>query len=118
MGQIHSHTLLRLNSHMSELYTIPDPVIWASYGVLYLHQVLTASGPKTFQSLKEEFSLPSHLLFEYLQLCHAVQTQRTNLAVTLDTPPVLNIILGKEPSKLISNLYIKTPKDDHSNPDS
>lgn len=103
--QVHSHTPLWLNSHLPELYTIPDPAIWASYGILYLNQVLTTSGPKTFQALKDEFSLPSHLLFRYLQLRHAVRTPLTNLAVTLDTPPVLNIIVGTEHCKLISNLY-------------
>lgn len=61
---------------------------------------MSESEPKTFQTLKEEFSIPNHLLFRYLQLRHAVRMQ-----FTLDIPPVLNIILGADPTKLISNLY-------------
>lgn len=49
--------------------------------------------------------LLSHLLFRYLQLCHAIRAQFVNLKVTIDPPPVLNIIMGEDPTKLISNLY-------------
>lgn len=80
-------------------------MVRASYGTLYLSQVLTETGPKNFQSLKEEFSLPNSLLFRYLQLRHAVRKQFLSTAITLDTPSVLNIIFGAESTKLISNLY-------------
>lgn len=76
--QFHSHTPLWLNGHMPELRTI--------YGVIYLYQVMTASEPKTFQSLKDVFSLANHLLFRYLQLHHALRTQFTKLVASLDTP--------------------------------
>lgn len=105
IGQLHSHTPLLFNNHMPELLTIPDPILLAAYGIVYLYQVMTTSGPKTFQTLKDKFSLPNHLLFRYLQLRHALQTQFRNLNVSLVTHPVLDIILGTEPSKLISNLY-------------
>lgn len=105
IGQIHSHTPLWLNSHMPELYSIPDSTVWDLHGIIYLHQVLSTSGPKTFQTLKEEFMLPNHLLFIYLQLHHAIRAQLVNLEVTIDPPPVLNIIMGEDPSKLISNVY-------------
>lgn len=86
IGQIHSHTLLWLNGHMPKLRTIPEPTICATYDVIYLPQVMTTSGPKMFQSLKDEFSIPNHLLFRYLQLCHALQTHFTGLSASLDTP--------------------------------
>lgn len=78
LGHIHSHTPLWKNSHMLELQQIPDPTIWASYGILYLHQVMTTTGPISFRTLKEEYSLPHHLLFRYLQLCHALRSQFNN----------------------------------------
>lgn len=66
--ETYSHIPLWFNSRMPKLLTFPDPVIWANNGILYLHQVMTPSGPKTFQTLKEEFSFPNHLFFRYLQL--------------------------------------------------
>lgn len=85
--------------------TVPEPQLWTAYGILYLSQVLTETGPKTFQTLKEEFSLPNHLLLWYLQLRHTVRAQFANITVTLDTPPVLDILFGPDLTKLISNLY-------------
>lgn len=88
---------------MPELSMVPDPALWALYGIMYL------SGPKTFQALKEEFSLPNHLLFRYLQLRHAVQAQFTNRAITLDTPLSLTPFWGQTHP----NLYLTstTPLD-------
>lgn len=88
MNQFHSHTPLWHNTHMPELDTAPDPTIWALYGVIYLSQVMTDTGPKTFQALKGELALPNYLLFRYLQLRHALQAQFTNHATILNTPPV------------------------------
>lgn len=96
---IHSYTSLWYNSRLPELCTKPDPKLWAAYGILiYLSQVLMETGPKNFQTLKEEFSLPNHLLFQYLQLRHAVRAQSADIAIALDTPPVLNVILGADPT--------------------
>lgn len=85
--------------------SVPDLLLWLSYGILYLAQVLTEAGPKAFQALKKELSLPNHLLFRYLQLRYVVRTQAASAAITLDSPPVLIIIFGADPTKLISNLY-------------
>lgn len=102
----HSHTHpLWLNNHLPEMSSVPDLLLWLSYGILYLAQVLTEVGPKAFQALKKEFSLPNHLLFRYLQLRYVVRTQAASAAITLDSPPVLIIIFGADPTKLISNLY-------------
>lgn len=83
-SHIHSHTPLWFND-LPELSTVPDPQLWAAYGILYLSQVLTETGPKNFQSLKEEFSLPNHLLFRYLQLRHAVRVHTTSTTIALET---------------------------------
>lgn len=83
---IHFHTSLWFNKHMLELFTIPDPMVWISNDILYSHQVMTASGPKTFQMLKDECSFPNQLLFLYLQLRHALQTQLPSDTVSIHTP--------------------------------
>lgn len=112
LGHIHSHTPLWLNNHLPELKNLPDPHIWARYGIIYLHQVLTDTRLKTFQSLKDEYSIPHHLLFKYLQLRHALRFQLRNVANAITHPQVLEIIMGPEPQKLISNLYytIRLPR--------
>lgn len=66
---------------------------------------MTTTGPKMFQSLKEDFFIPHHLVFRYLQLRHVLWSQFRNTTVTLDQPKTLVIVLGTEPKKLISNLY-------------
>lgn len=104
-GKIHSHTPLWLNNHLPEIESIPDSIIWATYGIIYLHQVLSNSGLKPFQTLKEEYTLPKHLVFKYLQLRHAIRTQLQSLEIVTDSPPAMGIIMGEDPSKLISNLY-------------
>lgn len=65
--QIHSHTPLWFNTHLPELLSIPDPAVWIRHGILYLHQVMSTTGLKIFQTLKDEYSLPDCLLFRYLQ---------------------------------------------------
>lgn len=54
----HSHTSLWHNPQLRELTLIPDVDIWASKGILYLHQVITTLRVRNFQSLKDEFELP------------------------------------------------------------
>lgn len=112
MGHIHSHTPLWVNNHLAELKQIPDPAIWANYGIIYLHQVMTNSRPKTFQSLKEDYSIPHQLMFRYLQLRHALRSQVRDESCNLDCPQILYIIMGSESQKLISNLYysIRLPR--------
>lgn len=97
---------------MPELKNVPDPAIWAKYGIIFLHQVMTDARPKSFQSLKEEYSVPHHMLFRYLQLRHALCSQLRNNTSTIAHPQVLDIIMGSEPQKLILNLYyiIRIPR--------
>lgn len=71
----HTHIPLWHNPQLQEISYILDIDLWASTGVIYLHQVLTPTGMRPFQSLKEEFEIPSYVLFRYLQLRHALQTQ-------------------------------------------
>lgn len=103
---------LWFNNHLLEFRNVPDPNIWAKHRIIYLHQVMTNERPKSFQTLKEEYSIPQHMVFIYLQLCHALRAQFRDNATTLEHPQVLDVIMGPEPQKLISNLYytIRLPR--------
>lgn len=93
------------NDHLPELSTVPDPQLWVAYGIVYLSQVLTETGPISFQSRKETFSIPNQLLFRYLQLRHAIRVQTASTSIVLETPLVLDILFGADSTKLLSNLY-------------
>lgn len=97
---------------MPELKNVPDPALWAKYGIIFLHQVMTDLRPKSFQSLKDEYSVLHHILVRYLQLRHALCSQFRYITSTIARPQVLDIIMGDEPQKWISNLYytIRIPK--------
>lgn len=103
--QVHSHTPLWFNTHLPELLSIPDPAAWIRHGILYIHQIMTTTGLKTFQALKDEFSLPNCLFFRYLQRRHAIQTQFTGSNPSLAVPFIVDTVTGTEPAKLISILY-------------
>lgn len=104
-GIIHSHTPLWHNNHLHEMESIPDSTVWASHGIIYLHQVVSNARLKPFHTFKEEYTLPNSLTFKYLQLRHAIRTQLPSLEVVADSPPVLSVIMGEDPTKLRSNLY-------------
>lgn len=83
------HIPLRHHLQLSELTSIPSIDLWASKGVLNLYQVLTSTGPRTFQTLKEKFDLPNHKLFHHAQFPDTVPT--------LQSIPLVDIITGTEP---------------------
>lgn len=72
---VHSDTPLWHNPQLRELLSIPGTSIWASKGILYLHQVITPLGVRSFQTLQGEFDLPSYMIFRYAQMHHALQAQ-------------------------------------------
>ena len=104
-NHLHSHTPLWNNSFMPELSTILDPGVWASYGILFLSQVMSGTGPKSYNRLREEFSLPPQLHFRYLQLRHALRAQMGSDGIEVSSPQVLDVIFGKDSAKLTSNCY-------------
>lgn len=60
---------------MPKLTSIPDYSLWIAIGVLYLSQAVANGTVKSFQTLKDNFVLPNHMFFRYLQLRHALNTQ-------------------------------------------
>lgn len=84
---------------------MPSATAWAAKGITFLFQVITPLGVKNFQSLKEEFELPPHMLFSYMQLRHALNAQFTDGFPNTQMLPMVEVIIGEEPAKLISSLY-------------
>lgn len=48
-NHIHSYTPLWFNGCLPELCTVPDPQLWAAYGIISLSKILTEAGPKNFR---------------------------------------------------------------------
>lgn len=79
--------------------------MWMARRVIYLSQLIAGGAVKTFQALKEEFDLPNHMFFRYLQVRHALQSQFSASIPILESGTLVDVILGEDPKKLISILY-------------
>lgn len=101
----HSHTPLWHNPLLGELRSLPGAARWAAKGIVFLFQVVTLFGVRHFQTLCEEFDLPPNMQFSYLQLKHALQTQFASGFPDSQMIPVVDVITGSNPEKLISTLY-------------
>lgn len=101
----HSHTPLWDNPHMLKLVSIPDHGIWGNKGVIYLSQVVANGTVKSFQTLKDNFALPNHMLFRYLQLQHALNSQFGDSIPAFKILLLVDIVLGRDPKRLLSQIY-------------
>lgn len=91
---------------MKELMRLPGMSTWAAKGIMFLFQVIIPpQGVISFQSLREEFELPPHMLFSYMQLRHALYTQFDDGFPNTQMLPMVDVITGTDPAKLISILY-------------
>lgn len=60
----------------------------------------------TFDSLRDEFQLPSQMFFRYLQLRHAVQAQFPD-GVSLESHGVEKFLISKSADRILSSLYLQ-----------
>lgn len=90
---------------MNELISLPNAIAWVAKGIMFLFQVITPLGVKSFQSLREEFELPSHMLFSYMQLRHALRSQFADGFPNPQMLSMVDVITGADPTKLISILF-------------
>lgn len=102
----HSHTPLWLNPQLKELSSLPGAARLAAKGIVFLHQVITPSGVRDFQSLCVEFQLPMHMLFNFRQMKHALQAQFVDGFPKPQLLSLVGVITGVDPAKLISTLYV------------
>lgn len=84
---------------------LPDVELWINYGILYLHQFISNGTLKSFNDLTEEFSLPPHMLYRYLQVKHAMQRQFRALFPQCIPNALMAMVKDTDPRKLISAFY-------------
>lgn len=72
---LHQYVALWQKLSLPECRNLPSLRRILYNAVLYLGLIMTSMDLTTFQSLKEEFSIPNDRLFQYLQLCLASNTQ-------------------------------------------
>lgn len=102
---LHAHTPLWDNLCLPELMTIPDHRLWIAQRIIYLSQFIKDGAIKPFHALKVEFDLPNRMLFRYIQVRHALQSQFCTSIPQLESTNLAGVILGVDPKKLISALY-------------
>uniref|UniRef100_A0A803J788 Reverse transcriptase domain-containing protein n=1 Tax=Xenopus tropicalis TaxID=8364 RepID=A0A803J788_XENTR len=104
-GVIEHYTPIWENRTLPECCTMQDTVLWKEKGIWCLGQVLDHNTIKSFEQLKQEYNLPNHYLFRYLQLRHALSTQYPAGYPTLEIQPYLTAIQAGYTKGMISKLY-------------
>lgn len=103
--KVHEYTPLWHNSLLPEFRDLPDIGLWQECGVHYLGQIITSAGLKTFHSLKEEFSLPNNMLFRYIQMRHAFNSQFGRSGPEIPDFSIPAHLLNSNSKGIISLLY-------------
>lgn len=63
------------NPALLHFRTIPDPQLWARYGIKLLKDIVSAGALVPFQDLVGRRGLPAGMLFHYYQLQHVFRAQ-------------------------------------------
>ena len=105
------YTPLWQNKVLRELSNDQGAELWAARGIYYLHHLLSEGNLKSYQTLKEEFTLHDNMRFRFFQIRHAIQTQFSRTYPQPTPHPIVAIVKGKDPNKLISAFYamLSTP---------
>lgn len=85
--------------------TIPDPQLWAEYGIQTLGDIITADRLLSLTELRARFHLPEWMTFRYFQLHHAIRAQFPTIT-KLDMDPIEGRPALEWLSKPLSTLYI------------
>lgn len=72
---ISPHAPLWGNPRLPHLCSIPDPSMWARFGITKIQHVMPEGSLLPYNTLKALFHLPSRMFFRYLQLRHAIHSQ-------------------------------------------
>lgn len=80
---------------------------WANLGIHTLSDIFSQQGLRSFQDLKEAYTLPGSSWYLYLQLRTALKTYGVPLNTSLPSHPVINLIHSAKPSGFVSLMYNK-----------
>lgn len=86
--------------------SVPDPVIWARFGITTLKHIFKDGSLLSFDHLKQDFDLPNNMFFRYLQLRHAVRAQFAH-PVVLESHSVESFLVSKNADRILSSLYLR-----------
>lgn len=77
-GQLSSAHPLWGNPALQHFRTIPDPQVWARYGIITLEHIMPRGELLSFQGLMTKFGLPQWMRFRYFQLRYPNPTSRSH----------------------------------------
>lgn len=92
------------NPRLPHFHSIPDPVVWARYGVITLGDIVAQGQLITFDALKSEKDLPNHMFFRFLQVRHAFRSQFPG-PLTLEETPIEKVLKNQEGGRTLSVVY-------------
>lgn len=84
---------------------LPDPQVWARFGIQKLRDVIPAGILLSFKELSAKFRLPCWMYFRYFQLQHAVCSQFLDPPI-LETDPIEDLLEQESMIKPLSTLYL------------
>lgn len=103
-GQLSPAHPLWGNPRLKHFRMIPDPQVWARYGVTLLEHVMSGGQLLSLHELTAKFGLPRWMGFRYLQLGHAARAQFPQTPL-LQTDPIEDLLSPGDLSKPLSSLY-------------
>lgn len=92
------------NPNLPHLCSIPDPQLWARYGIKTLRDVMEVGTLLSFAALSANFHLPGSITFRYFQMRHAIRAQFTS-PPNLKVDPIEELQAQESLSKPLSALY-------------
>lgn len=109
LGKPHAwspHTLLWGIPRLPHFCSIPDPIIWARYGIMTLEDIVSQGQLITFDAIKWDRGLPNQMFFRYIQLRHAFRSQFPS-PVSLEMSEVEDTLRSPDGVRTLSILYHK-----------
>lgn len=110
IAPLNDYTPLWHNKNLPELARIPNSEIWSTQGIYYLHHLLSGGELKAFHILQEEFTLPSTMLFIYLQVRHALTAQFPDATPQPSPNSIIAIVKSTDPQKPTTCLLLLLPQ--------
>lgn len=96
------------NKYYKELLNLKDFRSWEAKDIHYISQLFNGNVFKSFSDLQNEFMIPRTQFFQYLQLRHAIQSERRVSPLGTVTHPLMSDVLKAEGRKgMILRIYSK-----------
>lgn len=100
------YTPLWGNPELAHLRSVPDPQIWARYGVKTLRDIMPQGHLLPFNELKNRFLLSLCMYFRFMQLRHAICAQFPD-PITLASHSVEQLLTACKIEKTLSSIYLR-----------